>query len=153
MCGSARMVESSSPLATRVALSSYTMTNHYRLAGLKHTALASAEEERRIFFMMRSFCSIAATSLSLPTLDDLWMHMPPGEYYVASNHVAHRGKAEMFKGRTVTSTLTLLRSFLHDACYCDDLRPMLISPCFDGQPERVALIDSDQIHVYFQNTH
>lgn len=124
------------------------MKHHYTFQALVRSELLSREEEQRIFFLMRNAVALIDEWLPINDLDALASVLRGQRCYVAHNVITRKGRAVMFSGRTCLSTTADVLAFLDDAAQAGDVRPMLVSPYFTGQPDRVVMIDEDQICLY-----
>lgn len=122
------------------------MKNQYRFENLNRAELPSDADEAEIFFSMRDVTTGPAHTIK--TIDELEGLLGDGFYYVASNHVVHKGKSVIFRGRVVMAEKAMLLLFLREAAATGDLRPLLIAPKFISHPEQVIFISEDECHLY-----
>lgn len=124
------------------------MKNPYTLQALVRAELASREEEQRIYFQMRDAVVAGAPFEPIANLDALADVLQDASCYVAHNVVTWKGRTALVGGRTFLATAANVIAFLRGAMQAGDVRPLLIAPCFSARPDRVVLVDEDQLGVY-----
>jgi hypothetical protein len=124
------------------------MKNPYTLQALVRAELASREEEQRIYFQMRDAVVAGAPFEPIADLEALADVLQDASCYVAHNVVTWKGRTALVGGRTFLATAANVVAFLRGAMQADDVRPLLIAPCFSARPDRVVLVDEDQLGLY-----
>ncbi|KGF64704.1 hypothetical protein [Pseudomonas lutea] len=124
------------------------MKNKYLFKGLNEKELPENADEAAVFFEMRKLSTEAIHVKTLDSIKDVEHWLSAEWYYVANNLVAHKGKTLIFKGRVVLAERSNLVVFLHTAIADEDLRPLLISPCFKKDVRQVIFISEDECHLY-----
>lgn len=124
------------------------MKNPYTLQALVRAELASREEEQRIYFQMRDAVVAGAPFEPIADLDALADVLQDASCYVAHNVVTWKGRTALVGGRTFLATAANVVAFLRGAMQAGDVRPLLIAPCFSARPDRVVLVDEDQLGLY-----
>lgn len=124
------------------------MKNPYTLQALVRAELASREEEQRIYFQMRDAVVAGAPFEPIANLEALADVLQDASCYVAHNVVTWKGRTALVGGRTFLATAADVVAFLRGAMQAGDVRPLLIAPCFRARPDRVVLVDEDQLGLY-----
>lgn len=124
------------------------MKKPYTLQALVRAELASREEEQRIYFQMRDAVVAGAPFEPIANLEALAEVLQDASCYVAHNVVTWKGRTALVGGRTFLATAANVIAFLRGAMQAGDVRPLLIAPCFSARPDRVVLVDEDQLGVY-----
>jgi len=123
------------------------MKNNYQFEYLIKSELPNGVDESSIFFAMHRL-SMESQKTRCLAIDDFESLLTEGEFYVAHNVIAYKGKTKTFRGKLVLAKKSDLIDFLKHATTCNDLRPLLISPRFSVTPEQVILISEDECHLY-----
>lgn len=124
------------------------MKNPYTLQALVRAELASREEEQRIYFQMRDAVVAGAPFEPIADLEALADVLQDASCYVAHDVVTWKGRTALVGGRTFLATAADVVAFLRGAMQAGDVRPLLIAPCFSARPDRVVLLDEDQLGLY-----
>lgn len=124
------------------------MKKFYKFDYLIKSEIPSQFHGCDLFFKMRELTSTGKLDSVFESVDSLIDGLTYNCYYVAHNLVQFRGKKTTFPGEIFMANKSDLISFIRFSVESDDLRSMLLSPCFDSEPDQVILVTEDASCLY-----
>lgn len=124
------------------------MKSQYKFDFLKKSEVSSKYSESSLFFKMRALMDSEEMKFLFDGVDGVVDILTERYYYVAHNLLTFRGKKPIFLGKVFVAEKSDLILFIRHSTKCNDLRSMLLSPCFDNEPDQVIHVTEDACYSY-----